>query len=123
MNTPHGGTLVNRMVTGSERTALAEKSNSLPRIELDAWALSDLEMIAIGAFSPLEGFMSRQDYESVVKNRRLANGLVWTIPVTLSVDDATAKSVKSGSEAALTKNGSVVAILHVSDAYQPDKNQ
>ncbi len=120
---PHGGKLVNRILEGRERESLLAKAGSLPKIELDAWSLSDIEMIGIGGFSPLEGFMGRQDYEGVVKNCRLANGLVWSIPVTLAVDDATAKTVKSGAEVALVKGGSVVAILHISDVYQPDKNQ
>ena len=72
MIAPHGGTLVNRIVEGREREILLTKADDLPRVELDAGALSDLEMIGIGAYSPLEGFMTRRDYESVVFERRLA---------------------------------------------------
>ena len=61
MISPHGGELVNRVVEGKERDALLAKAPSLPKIELDAWALSDVEMIAIGGFSPLEGFMAKKD--------------------------------------------------------------
>ena len=116
---PHGGRLVNRIVTGAERDALLAKVAGLRAIELDAWALSDVEMIGIGGFSPLEGFLTRADYESVVMNRRLANGLVWTIPVTLAVTREQANGLKG--DVALTSNGGVVAVLHLEDVYTPDK--
>ena len=119
MIAPHGGTLVNRIVEGKERDALLAKAPSLPKIELDAWALSDVEVIAIGGFSPLEGFMAKKDYEGVVKQRRLANGAVWTIPVTLPVTAEQAKGLKGN--VALTSNGAVVAVLHLEEAYTPDK--
>jgi len=118
---PHGGSLVNRIVEGRERNALLAKAAGLPKIELDAWALSDVEMLAIGAFSPLEGFMARADYDSVVANRRLKNGLVWTIPVTLAVSREQAKGLKG--DVALAANGAVVAILHLEEAYTPDKTK
>ena len=121
MIAPHGGKLVNRIVGGSEREALLAKAASLPAIELDAWTLSDVEMIAIGGFSPLEGFMGKADYDGVVNKSRLANGLVWSIPVTLAVDAAKAATLKAGSDAALTSNGKVVAILHVSEIWKADK--
>jgi len=116
---PHGGQLVNRIVEGKEREALLAKASSLPRIELDAWALSDVEMIAIGGFSPLEGFLTRADYQRVVEDRRLASGLVWTIPVTLAVSRNQAQGLQG--DVALTANGTVVAVLHLEEAYTPDK--
>jgi len=129
---PHGGHLVNRIVEGKEREALLAKASGLPphqsgwcgglpKVELDAWALSDVEMIGIGGFSPLEGFMARADYDSVVANRRLKNGLVWTIPVTLAVSREQAKGLKG--DVALAANGAVVAILHLEEAYTPDKTK
>ena len=121
MIAPHGGTLVNRIVDGKEREALLAKAASLPRVELDAWALSDVEMIAIGGFSPLEGFMTERGYDRVVIDRRLANGLVWSIPVVLPVASQTAQTLKPNSDVALTSNGTLVAILHLEDIYKPDK--
>jgi sulfate adenylyltransferase len=118
---PHGGTLVNRIVEGPERQQLLDRAATLPPIELDAWGLSDVEMIGIGGFSPLQGFLTRADYDSVVEKRRLRNGLVWSIPVTLPVSKQQAAAVKD--EAALTSGGSIVAILHVEDKYEPDKNK
>ncbi|MBI3021064.1 MAG: sulfate adenylyltransferase [Candidatus Omnitrophica bacterium] len=119
MIAPHGGTLVNRIVEGRAREALLARVGSMSRVELDAWGLSDVEMIAIGGFSPLEGFMAKTDYESVVSSRRLANGLVWTIPVVLAVSRAQAQELRG--DVALTADGSAVAILHIEDVYTPDK--
>jgi len=119
MSQPHGGTLVNRIVEGRERETLLERSRALPRIELDAWALSDVEMLAIGGFSPLEGFMARGEYERVIKDRRLTSGLVWTIPVTLAVNRAQAHALKG--DVALASHGSIVAVLHLEEQYTPDK--
>jgi sulfate adenylyltransferase len=78
-------------------------------------------MLAIGGFSPLEGFMVKRDYDAVLFERRLSNGLIWTIPVTLPVDRQTAQPLKPGSEVALVSNGTAVAVLHLEGLYQPDK--
>ena len=119
MIAPHGGTLVNRIVDGTAREALLAKAKTLQTVELDGWALSDVEMLAIGGFSPLEGFLGRADYERVVAERRLKSGLVWTIPVTLAVGAEQAKTLKG--DVALSANGTVVAILHLEETYTPDK--
>ena len=117
---PHGGTLVNRIAPDAERTALAERAASLPKITLDERQISDLEMIAIGAFSPLEGFMGKADYTRVVEEMRLASGLPWTIPVTLAVSRETA--ALAGSEVALEdETGHLLAILQVDEAFDYDK--
>jgi len=121
MSSPHGGTLVNRIVSGKERETLIAEARSLPRIDLDPWALSDVEMLAIGGFSPLEGFMTKRDYDRVVTDRRLANGLVWSIPVVLPVPSQAAQALKLTSDVALASNGTLVAILHLEDVYKPDK--
>lgn len=115
----HGGMLVNRLVEGAEREALLAKADGLPKLEVDAFTLSDIEMIAIGGFSPLQGFMTQADYEGVVSTSRLKNGLVWSIPVTLAVTAAQAKGLQG--DVALVANGTVVAVLHDAEAYTPDK--
>ncbi len=115
----HGGTLINRIVEGKERETLLAKAPSLPSVEVDAFALSDIEMIAIGGFSPLQGFMARRDYDRVVAERRLANGIVWSIPVTLAVTAEQAKGLKG--DIALKSGGQVVAILHLEEAWRPEK--
>ncbi len=119
---PHGGVLVNREVSGAERDALITRAASLPVITLDERQLSDLEMIAIGAFSPLTGFMGQADYTRVVGDMRLSNGLPWTIPVTLAVSAEVAESVTPGSEIALAEaSGRVLAVMTVEDRFNYDK--
>ena len=98
---PHGGTLVDRRAPEEDRGELVREALGLPRVPLDARALSDLQMIASGVFSPLEGFMLQEDYESVVEDMRLANGLAWSLPVTLSAGEETARSLREDSHVAL----------------------
>src|SRR5215471_638502 len=97
----HGGSLVNREVTGVERETLLERVPSMPRIELSRREVSDLEMIATGAFSPLEGFTCEEDYIGVRSSGHLASGLPWTIPITLSASDEQAGGYREGHEIAL----------------------
>lgn len=119
---PHGGTLVNRFVAEADRAAVAAQAAALPTIALDARQISDLELIATGAASPLAGFLSQADYERVVNEMRLANGLPWAIPITLAVTDAQAATLKPGEKAALTdENGTLLAVLTVRDLYKYDK--
>jgi hypothetical protein len=84
---PHGGRLVDRVVRAEERQERLREAAEMPQVALGARTLSNLEMISTGVFSPLEGFMDRETYESVVEDMRLPNGLVWTLPVTLPVDE------------------------------------
>jgi sulfate adenylyltransferase len=120
---PHGGTLVQRWAPEEERRRWQAESR-LPKIVLTRREISDLEMIAIGAFSPLEGFLGEKDYESVVSRMRLANGLPWTIPVTLAVTDQEEKGLHAGDDVALVEDGGkVLAILHLEEKYRPDKKR
>ena len=98
---PHGGTLINRKVALDEEEGFLKRAESLASIRLDPRQASDLEMIAIGAFSPLQGFMARVDYEEVVSSMHLASGEAWSMPITLSVDSETAKVISDGTEVAL----------------------
>ncbi|RLC78983.1 MAG: sulfate adenylyltransferase, partial [Chloroflexi bacterium] len=103
--TPHGSVLINRCLKGVLREAALERAQGLKKIVLNKVSISDLELIAIGAFSPLTGFMGKADYESVLKDMRLQNGVVWSLPITLPVDKETADSLKIGEEVALTEPG------------------
>ncbi|MBI3247596.1 MAG: sulfate adenylyltransferase [Deltaproteobacteria bacterium] len=121
---PHGGQLVNRLVTGVRRDQLLEQARSLPIVQLDERAQSDVEMIAVGAFSPLRGFLGEDDYRSVVDDMRLANGLPWSIPISLQVSREQAGKLKEGSEVALTdERGMVLAILDLAELYSPDRQE
>ncbi|EDX71374.1 sulfate adenylyltransferase [Coleofasciculus chthonoplastes PCC 7420] len=121
---PHGGQLINRIASEQQRSEFLEKADSLPRVQLDAWAASDLDLIAIGGFSPLTGFMEQGDYESVVDNMRLANGLPWSIPVTLSVNEDVAEPLKEGDLVRLDdQNGRFVGVLELTQKYRYDKKR
>jgi sulfate adenylyltransferase/3'-phosphoadenosine 5'-phosphosulfate synthase len=118
---PHGGQLVSRLATPAQATALRERLFMLPRVLLTPRALSDLDMIAVGAFSPLEGFLSRPDYDSVVERMRLANGLPWSIPITLSASAAEAAALQTGMEVALTDaTGDIRAVLTLREIFERD---
>jgi sulfate adenylyltransferase len=122
---PHGGTLVDRLAPEGEREERKQRAEELRKVELGPSTLSDLEMISTGVFSPLTGFMVREDYESVVETMRLANGLVWSMPITLSVPEDEANQMSEGEEIALltTGDGQIVATMVVEDRYAFDKER
>jgi sulfate adenylyltransferase len=119
---PHGGTLINRLVQGNQREQLLGKVEKLKSIEVNERVEADIEMIANGAFSPLTGFMGQQDYLQVVDNKRLANGLPWTIPITIAVASDTAKNLHLDEQVVLTSaNGDHLAVLTITEIFRPDK--
>lgn len=119
MINPHGGPLVDRMVPHPE-----ELDATLTTITLSRRSQSDLEMIATGACSPLTGFMSQQDYSSVVEEMRLANGSVWSIPITLPISAEQVSNLKGVEEATLsTESDGVIGKIQISDIYKPDKER
>src|SRR6266850_1780670 len=120
---PHGGTLVNREVTGVERERLIESAARMPALRLGAREISDLEMIATGAYSPLEGFLDRSDYGAVCSNIRLANGVAWSIPVPLPLADEQAGSIRQFEDVALYQGDHLLGILHLADKYRYDKTR
>src|SRR5918998_321875 len=103
---PHGGALELRMAGDDEIADLKKKAESLPTIEATSRRiLSDLELLATGAVSPNRGFMTKADYESVVNEMRLANGLPWSLPITLSATEEELSALKVGERAAITHEG------------------
>jgi len=121
---PHGGRLIDRLIHGDAARALAERAASLPQITLNPREQADVEMITVGAMSPLEGFMVREDYDGVVANMRLAKGLAWTIPVTLAIDESRAARIKEGDRVALhDERGTFLAVLDVQSKFKPDKTR
>jgi sulfate adenylyltransferase len=115
---PHGGALVNRIVSGSEAEALRSLAASLPRITLDAREQADLELIATGAASPLEGFLGPADYASVVDKLRLADGTVWPLPLTLATDTT---GLTPGSSAALhDASGRLWGVIEIEHVFTRD---
>ncbi|TVQ47716.1 MAG: sulfate adenylyltransferase [Gloeocapsa sp. DLM2.Bin57] len=120
--TPHGGHLINRVATAAERAEFLQLADSLPRVQLDQRAESDLVMIAIGGFSPLKGFMEQADYETVVEDMRLTNGLPWSLPVTLSVSEEVADSLKEGNWVRLDNSeGKFIGVLELTQKYHYNK--
>ena len=125
---PHGGKLIDRMLRGEEREAALHRAREFKKIVLTEVGISDLEMISNGAMSPLTGFMGKADYENVVKNMRLDNGLVWSIPITLPVSKQAASGLKIGEEVALVENsedgrGQILGVMKIADQFEYDKTR
>ena len=121
---PHGGALVSRRAPEEEREERKQRAQELQKVALGSRTLSDLEMISTGVFSPLAGFVVREDYESIVETMRLANGLVWSMPITLPAGDEEVGSIDEGEEIALTGgDGQVVATMLVEDRYTYERER
>ncbi len=119
---PHGGHLINRIATPAQRQEFLEQANHLTRIQLDQRACSDLEMIAIGGFSPLTGFMEKADYEEVITEMHLINGVAWSIPITLSISEELAEPLKEGSWLRLDDpSGRFIGVLELTQKYRYNK--
>ncbi|MEH7123647.1 sulfate adenylyltransferase [Bacillus sp. JJ1773] len=114
---PHGGTLIQAFHPDFDFSHIDKE------IEIDEVALSDLELIGVGVFSPLTGFLGKEDYESVVANLRLADNTIWSIPVTLPVSYEIAESLKKGEEVKLVFNQEVYGVIKVTEWYEPDLNK
>ncbi|MGM0779524.1 MAG: sulfate adenylyltransferase [Bacillota bacterium] len=114
---PHGGKLIQSYNPNYDLTGIEKE------ILIDAIALSDLELIGVGLFSPLTGFLAKADYESVVDKMRLADGTIWSIPVTLPVQAEKAKELAAGEKFKLVHEGEVYGVITVSEWYEPDLNK
>src|SRR5918998_4076420 len=118
---PHGGALETRMAAPEDVDALRSEASGLPAIEAKARrVLSDLELLAVGAVSPNRGFMTESDYAPVVEDMRLASGLPWSLPITLSATEKEAAALDGGTRAAITHDGAPVATIDVEDVYTYD---
>ncbi|MGG0737234.1 sulfate adenylyltransferase [Niallia taxi] len=117
LSKPHGGTLINLWEPNYDISGLTKE------LEIDGVALSDLELIGNGAFSPLTGFLSQKDYESVVQNMRLASGQIWSIPITLPVSEEQANNLELNETVKLVHNGEVYGVLTVEDKFTPNKTK
>ena len=119
---PHGGQLVDLMVDADSVDVMKTESEQYPSMTLSQRQLCDLELLVNGAFSPLTGFMCRDDYESVVDKLQLANGRLWPVPIVLDVSDEFAAKLEKGQKIALRDSeGFMPAIMTVEDIWQPDK--
>jgi len=112
---PHGGKLINKIDLNYDT------SHIYTDIELDKMALSDLELIANGAYSPLIGFLGKKDYESVLENMRLADNTVWSIPITLPLSETAAANLKIGDKVKLKYKNQIYGVLQLEEIYTPNK--
>ncbi len=120
---PHGGELINLIRGRAAAAAIKAESRDFPSWDLTPRQVCDLELLLNGGFSPLTGFMNKADYESVCNGMKLTSGILWPMPITLDVTEAFAKSLKSGSSRIALRDaeGVMIAILHVEDVWQPDR--
>lgn len=123
---PHGGKLVNRVLKGEALAAELAKAAHLPRIMIDMEAIITVEMIATGVLSPNEGFMNEVDYKSVLTKGRLANGLIWPVPLSFAPignrNEEILKTLSVGDDIALVdEEGQVIATMHLDDVFDYDK--
>ncbi len=123
MITPHGGTLINRLVPAARQDVLLKEAASLPEIQVDTYASFDIDGIAKGIFSPLEGFMGAEETARVLETMELCPGVPWTIPILLPVAAEVADTIETGGKIALKDDrGIVVAVMEVHEKFQLDRN-
>ena len=120
----HGGALVNLMVDEERAGLLREIAMNLPDISLSERNMCDLEVLATGGFSPLQGFMVRSDYESVLDRMRLQSGVLWPVPICLDVSAARAETLEAGQSAALRDpEGFLLGVIHIEDLWPVDREK
>lgn len=119
---PHGGNLVQHELTDDKRSEYLVKAESMPKLPVSKWTISDVELIAIGGFSPLTGFMGKADYDRVLNDMHLADGPVWSIPVTLPATKEQADNLSIDDEVALVGNdGITYGVLELQEKFAYDK--
>jgi len=120
---PHGGTLKPLLLQGEELVNAKKQAESFPQVRLSSRETSDLIMLAVGAFSPLNGFMVKADYDGVVKNMHLADGTLWPMPITLAVSKEQADSLSLNDEIALVddESGELMGSMVIQDKFTYDK--
>ena len=122
---PHGGDLVDLLVPEGRREATRAEADHLPKLVVNARELSDLEMLTVGALSPLRGFVGEADYVSVLETMHLTNGLAWSIPVTLSLTEDDVKRIGAGGSVALLPReaGDPIAVVEVAEVFKRDRQK
>ena len=118
---PHGGILVDRVLRGEVREAVRERAARMVKLPLGPMGLSDLELLAVGALSPLTGFMRKEDYDRCVTEIRLTSGMLWPIPITLAVEQELAGRIVEGQEVALCEGERPLAVMEVMEKYPYDR--
>ena len=121
---PHGGELINLIAEPARAAELKAHSKEWPSWDLTARQVCDVELLLSGGFSPLRGFLSRADYDSVCQNMRLSSGVIWPMPITLDVTEEFAKKLTPGNSKVALRDGEgvMLAVLNVEDVWQPDRS-
>lgn len=119
---PHGGALKPRLLEGEALRDERARAAALPRVRVSSREKGDVIMLGIGGFSPLKGFMTHADWQGVCDRYRMADGTFWPIPITLSVDESTSRSIGAAREIALVDDdGELLATMHITEQYRIDK--
>ncbi|MFX0014096.1 MAG: sulfate adenylyltransferase [Promethearchaeota archaeon] len=119
----HGGRLTNRLLSTNQSGRLKDEITEFEQIAIDLETYIEIENIAIGTFSPLEGYMTKQEFESVLKTSRLTTGLAWTIPITFDMNETQATKIEKDNQVVLTYQGEPVALFDLEDKFQPNKKK
>jgi sulfate adenylyltransferase len=120
MSAPHGGRLIDRLVAGEDRPKVRDEAAELNFVQVSDETRKDLENIAYGVFSPLEGPLLRNDYTSVLDKGRLSDDLPWTFPIVIDIPEENASRIREGDDVAVSQGGKAFAVLHVEEKYHLD---
>ncbi len=118
----HGGKLINRVLNQDRIAEILAHRKDFFEINIDEELITEIQNIAEGVFNPLEGFLNQEDFESVLKRTRLANGIIWPIPIVLDIDKKTKSKIQKGQIILLTNTKKPIALLKISDVYTWDKD-
>lgn len=121
---PHGGELVDRLLTGNSLEAAKDKAENLPKITVDTYTAFDIDCIGKGIFSPLTGFLNEEETRNVLDKMHLRDGIPWTIPILLAVSHEDAGRIEVGKQVAIEDDeGDICAILHLSEKFNIDHKE
>lgn len=124
MSKPHGGSLVNKLISENKQDRLLEEAEGMKTIELDSGLRKDAQNIAHGVYSPLQGFMCRDDFENVLEHSRLESDVPWTIPIVLDISEDLKEDLNEGEEVILrSENGERFAMMDIEEIYTYDKEK
>lgn len=120
---PHGGKLIDRVLRGKEREEALAYAEKLQRVEVSPETILDVENIATGVFSPLEGFVSKEDHDCIIHCKTLSDGLPWTIPIIFPLEEETYREIEEGEDLALYYQGKLRALMHVRQKFVMDRKE
>lgn len=120
---PHGGRLIDRTLSESERKRILDSFSELHHLDVTKEIAQEIDNIAHGVFSPLEGFLTKADFDSVIRRGRLANNIAWTIPIVFDVDETDLQGTKIGDRIGIVYDGNPIAVIDIEDIYTCNKSE